>query len=296
MKDFKGKVAVITGGASGIGFALAKRSAREGMKVVLADVETGALAKAEQDIKALGAESLAVRTDVSKASDVEALVQRTLDTYGAVHLLCNNAGVGAGPTVWESTLADWQWVLGVNLWGVIYGVHYFVPIMIKQGVDCHIVNTASSHGLMTSTRHGPYVVSKHGVVALTETLYRQLEQRGHRNIGVSVLCPAFVKTSIVEGERNRPEELRNKPGEGVDQASPAMQAYLREYKRLLDNGTPPDEVADAVFSAILDNKFYILPDIDLFKPAVKARMEDILEARNPQKVPLTFSQFSFKLE
>jgi NAD(P)-dependent dehydrogenase (short-subunit alcohol dehydrogenase family) len=288
MKEFKGKVAVITGAASGIGWALAERCVREGMNVVLADIEESALAKAEKDIRAIGAATLAVPTDVSKASDVEALANKALDAFGAVHLLCNNAGVGAGLSVWESTLADWQWVLGVNLWGVIHGVHFFVPIMIRQNSDCHIVNTASSAGLMTTTRHGPYVVSKHGVVALSETLYKQLEQRGYR-IGVSVLCPAFVRTSIMEAERNRPEELQNKPGEGIDMSELGIQPFLRDYKRLLDNGMPPEKVADIVFAAIRDEKFYILPDADVLQPAIQARMEDILEERNPRNIPLAMT-------
>src|SRR5947209_9479118 len=168
MKDFQGKVAVVTGAASGIGRALAEKSAQEGMKVVLADVEESALRQAEEELKTSGAEVVAVRTDVSQAQEVEALAQQAFATFGAVHLLFNNAGVGAGTTVWESSLADWQWLLGVNLWGVIHGVHFFVPRMLAQDSEGHIVNTASSAGLVASSGLGMYTVSKHGVVTLSE--------------------------------------------------------------------------------------------------------------------------------
>src|ERR1044071_1599934 len=208
MKEFAGKVAVVTGAASGIGRGLAEACARERMKVVLADVDESALAQAERDLKDAGAEALAVRTDVSKAGDVEALARRTLEAFGAAHLLFNNAGVGAGTTVWESTLEDWQWVLGVNLWGVIHGVRTFVPLMLKQADECHIVNTASMAGLVSGPALGVYKVTKHGVVSLSETLQCELALMKSK-VGVSVLCPAGVKTRVMESERNRPEELRN---------------------------------------------------------------------------------------
>lgn len=285
MKEFKDKVAVVTGAASGIGYGLAERCAQEGMKVVLADVEESALAKAEKDIKATGATTLAVRTDVSKATDVEALAQKTLDAFGAVHLLCNNAGVSAGFTAWRSTLADWQWVLGVNLWGVIYGVHFFVPIMIEQDTESHVVNTASAAGLLTGTYNSPYAVTKHGVVALSETLYRELVQGGH-NIGVSVLCPGFIKTNIGESARNRPAELQNDPTvEQEKLADPNIQAMRQFYRQGVENGMPPEQVADMVFSAIREKKFYILPNAESFKPMTQTRMEDILQERNPSPLP-----------
>jgi NAD(P)-dependent dehydrogenase (short-subunit alcohol dehydrogenase family) len=280
MKDFRGKVAVITGAASGIGYALAEHCAREGMKVVLADVEEGALAKAEKDIKALGAETLAVKTDVSKAGDVKALAEKTLDAFGAVHLLCNNAGVSAGFTVWGSTLADWQWVLGVNLWGVIHCIHFFVPIMLKQNDECHIVNTSSIMGLFSITG-APYTVSKHGVVALSEILYRELEQTGH-NIGVSVLCPAYINTGIFEAERNRPAELRDTSNQqSIYVSDPKVQEMIEHARQLHRNGMSPQKNADIVFDAIKENKFYILTNAEQFKPTIKTRMEDILQERNP---------------
>src|SRR2546423_9022177 len=173
MKDFQGKVAVVTGAASGIGRGLAEKCVREGMKVVLADVEEKVLNQASAELKALSGDVLAVRTDVSKAGDVEALAQQAFDTYGAVHLLFNNAGVGGGSTLWESTLADWEWVLGVNLWGVIHGIRTFVPRMLEQHTEGHIINTASVAGLISSPG-GIYNVTKHGVIALSETLYHEL--------------------------------------------------------------------------------------------------------------------------
>ena len=203
MKEFKGKVAVVTGAASGIGRALADRSVQEGMKVVLADVEVEALAKTEAGLKSSGATVLAVPTDVSQARDVAALAQKTLEVFGAVHLLCNNAGVGTEAAIWESTLEEWEWVMGVNLWGVIHGVRAFVPHMLAQDTECHIVNTASMAGLISGPGLGAYKVTKHAVVSLSETLYHELAERGAR-VGVSVLCPGIVNTRIMESARNRP--------------------------------------------------------------------------------------------
>jgi NAD(P)-dependent dehydrogenase (short-subunit alcohol dehydrogenase family) len=282
MKDFKGKVAVITGAASGIGFGLAERCAQEGMKVVLAGINEDTLKKAEKDIKKAGATTLVVRCDVSKAANVEALAKKTLDTFGAVHLLFNNAGVGAGSTIWGSTLADWEWTLGVNLWGVIYGVHFFVPLMLKQNTECHIVNTASIAGLLTGPLNGVYCVSKHGVVVLSESLYLELAMTGNKNIGVSVLCPGAIKTKIMGCERNRPKALQNDLAVvKMNLADPILQASSNALTQAIDNGMPPPQVADMVFNAIKEKKFYILPNAEMAKPMIKARMESILEERNP---------------
>src|SRR5262249_7513453 len=206
MKEFKDKVAVITGAASGIGRALADRCVQEGMRAVLADVEVEPLAKAEASLKASGATVLAVRTDVSQARDLEALAQKTLEAFGAVHLLCNNAGVATEAAVWETTLAEWEWVMGVNLWSVIHGVPGFVPIILKQDTDCPIVTTASMAGLISGPGVGAYKVSKHGVVTLSETLYHELAERGAK-LKVSVLCPGIVNTRIMESARNRPRHF-----------------------------------------------------------------------------------------
>jgi len=285
MKEFRDKVAVITGAASGIGRGLAQHCAEEGMNIVLADVEEKALALAEKEIKAMGAPTLAVPTDVSKAGDVEALTRKTLNEFGAVHLLCNNAGVSAGTTVWESTLADWQWVMGVNLWGVIHGIHYFVPIMIEQATECYIVNTASAAGLFVTANNCVYTVTKHGVVILSEALYCELKQGGY-NIGVSVLCPGYINTNILESERNRPVELQNSRDEGHEITDPGLKAMMQSYKKIIENGMSPEQNADIVFNAIREEKFYIMANAEPFIPLMKARMEDILEERNPTNVAI----------
>jgi NAD(P)-dependent dehydrogenase (short-subunit alcohol dehydrogenase family) len=277
MQDFQGKVAVVTGAASGIGRALAGRAAQEGMRVVLADVEEGALGRASAELEATGTRVLAARTDVSKAEEVEALAQKTLETFGAVHLLFNNAGVGAGTTVWESTLADWKWVIGVNLWGVIHGIHTFVPLMLKQETEGHIVNTASMAGLVSGPALGVYKVTKHGVVTLSETLSHELALTGSK-IKVSVLCPGWVQTRILESERNRPASLQNDPAQV--QVNPAGEAIFQMVQQAVAQGMPPEEVAGLVFQAIRDERFYILTDPKMLG-AVQTRMEDILQGRNP---------------
>jgi NAD(P)-dependent dehydrogenase (short-subunit alcohol dehydrogenase family) len=274
MKEFKDKVAVITGAASGIGRALAERCVQEGMKVVLADVEAATLTKAEADMKASGATVLAVRTDVSQAGDVEALAHKTMEIFGAVHLLCNNAGVATGGSIWESTVAEWEWVLGVNLWGVIHGVRVFVPLMLAQDLECHIVNTASMAGLISGPGVGAYKVSKHGVVTLSETLHHELAERGAK-VKVSVLCPGIVNTRIMESGRNRPGHLP--PTEPLGPASGAQWEALRQ---LVPAGMPPGQVADAVFEALRKEQFYILTHPE-GKEAVRTRMEDILQERSP---------------
>ena len=278
----RAKVAVVTGAASGIGRALAERCAHEGMKVVLADVQADALTEAVEELRGSGSDVQAIPTDVSHVDQVEALARTTVETYGGVHLLFNNAGVGAGTSVGGSTLADWQWVLGVNLWGVIHGVHSFVPLMLQQGSEGHIVNTASMVGLTAGPGLSPYRVSKYGVVALSETLYYELMLQ-RAKIGVSVLCPGWVHTRITEAERNRPAELQN---EASDVPLPAeAQPIAQTVRHLVETGTPPVEIAEIVFQAIQENRFYILPHPQ-WKPAIQARTENILEERNPTLEPL----------
>ncbi|MCH8283698.1 MAG: SDR family NAD(P)-dependent oxidoreductase [Chloroflexi bacterium] len=276
MQELEGKVAVVTGAASGIGRALAQRSAAEGMKVVLADIEDEALAAAAGELQAEGAQVLAVRTDVSKAEEVEALAEKAVDAFGAVHLVCNNAGVGSsGAVIWEETLHDWEWVMGVNLWGVIHGIRAFVPRMLAQDTEGHIVNTASMAGHISGAGLGVYKVTKFGVVTISETLCHELAQRDAK-IKVSVLCPGFVNTRIGESERNRPGHLRNDPGAETDR-----QARRQSLDRLVDDGMAPAEVAGRVFEAIRNEKLYILTHPRLLK-AVKVRMDDILQDRNPR--------------
>jgi NAD(P)-dependent dehydrogenase (short-subunit alcohol dehydrogenase family) len=282
MKDVKGKVAVVTGAASGIGRAMAERFAAEGMKLVLADVEERALSRAVADLEAKGATVRAVPTDVAKAGGVEALAAETLDAFGAVHVLCNNAGVVAAGLAWELTVADWEWVLGVNLWGVIHGIRVFVPIMLGQDLDGHIVNTASMAGLVSSPMNAVYNVAKFGVVTLSETLQHDLTLRGAR-IGVSVLCPGWVNTRILEADRNRPAT----PGAAAARPpTPEEAAMEQTVRQLLATGLPPAEVAGRVFAAIRDQRFYILTHPE-WKELIRTRMEDILEERPP-----TFAGFA----
>jgi NAD(P)-dependent dehydrogenase (short-subunit alcohol dehydrogenase family) len=281
MRDFKGKTAVVTGAASGIGRALAQRCAEEGMNVVLADIEEKSLADAEREMKVAGASVLAVLTDVSKAGDIEALAKKTLETYGAVHLLFNNAGVGAGFTSWGSTEEDWRWVLGVNLWGVIHGIRVFIPIMLEQDVECHVVNTASLAGLMSGAGEATYKVAKHGVVTLSETLHHELRYGGAK-IRVSVFCPSFVSTRIMDCERNRPCELLNSPALVREwEADPIYQAMGKILVDGVKAGMSCRQAADCVFSGIRGDKFYIFTDPDITKYLVQLRMEDILQDRNP---------------
>lgn len=279
MKEFTDKVAVVTGAASGIGRAMAEHFAAEGMKVVLADIEQNALDEAEAAFRANGATVLAVRCDVSKGADVEALAKKAVDEFGAIHIVCNNAGVvpPAG-AVWERTEADWNWVLGANLWGVIHGVRTFVPIMIEQGTEGHVVNTASLAGLVSAPWLGIYNVSKHAVVTLSETLYRELAAVGSQ-VKVSVLCPAWVTTRLGDADRNRPAELRN-PERDKTAAEEAIDQAVRGF---LDSGISTEQVATAVVEAIKEEKLYILTHPESIE-AVRARMEDIVEGRNPSEL------------
>jgi NAD(P)-dependent dehydrogenase (short-subunit alcohol dehydrogenase family) len=278
MKDFQDKVVVVTGAASGIGRALAERFAAEGMKVVMADIEADALARAAAELRGTGATILAVPTDVAKAADVEALAEKTLAAFGGVHVVCNNAGVVVAKSCWEHTLADWEWVLGVNLWGVIHGVRTFLPILLRQGTEGHIVNTASVAGLSSGAFMGSYCVSKYGVVALSEGLAKELAQIG-APIKVSVLCPGFVRTNLMSSARNRPSSLVNP--EGSETVRPEAQSTEEGLRSgVEDEGTPHAEIADHVVAAIRHEKFYILPHPE-WKERIRARMEGILEERNP---------------
>ena len=204
MRELRGKVAVVTGAASGIGRAMAERFAREGMKVVLADVQEKPLAEAREASAAAGAEVIAVPTDVSKWEQVEALARRAVEAFGAAHVLCNNAGVAVGGVAWETPVADWEWILGVNQWGVVHGIRAFVPRMIAQG-EGHVVNTASMAGLVSAPGMSAYCATKHAVVTISECLHHDFAITGNAGtMHVSVLCPGWVKTNIAESVRNRP--------------------------------------------------------------------------------------------
>jgi len=274
MKTFQNRCAVVTGAASGIGLALATRFVAEGMKVVLADVEQGPL---EAAARALGPNAHAVKCDVSKASEVRALADATERLFGAVHLLCNNAGVGgpSGP-VWLASATDWDWTVGVNLEGVVHGLQAFVPRMIAHGDEAHIVNTASFAGLTSTPFIGVYTATKFAVVGLSEVLVKDLELVGSK-VRVSVLCPGFVKTRISDSERNRPG---SSPSQGAVAAKMAG-----AVRALVEAGLEPAQVAEQVLTAIRDDRFYVLTHPEL-KPAVAQRMKDILEERPPKIDPM----------
>jgi NADP-dependent 3-hydroxy acid dehydrogenase YdfG len=278
MKAFRGKVAVITGAASGIGRAIARCCASEGMKIVLADIEEEALKETETEIKYNGMDVLSVVTDVSKIGNIETLAQKTMETFGAVHLLFNNAGVGAGSTTWETTLKEWEWTLDVNLWGVIHGIQVFVPIMLEQDAESHIVNTSSIAGLLPYQAGAAYHASKHAVVAISEKMYYDLGENGEK-VKVSVLCPGWVKTRILSAGRNRPPELQDDTAELV--ITPELIAEMKEYRQAIATGMSPDKVADQVFQSIKDGQFYILTHPE-FNPIVEARMEAIIHGSNPR--------------
>lgn len=274
MKTFKDRVAVVTGGASGLGRAMALRFAREGMKIVLADVQADALARTKAEFEQAGHEAIAVTVDVSRGAEVEALADKAYRTFGAVHIVCNNAGVAPGGVVWEQSEKDWEWVLGVNVWGVIHGIRAFVPRMLHQD-EGHILNTASVAGLLSPPGMGSYCVSKHSVVTLSECLHQDLVAAGS-NLKVSVLCPAYVPTGIADSERNRPALLRDDR-----KKSAAELEHEARLRHAVQSGRiSAEQVADRVFQAIRDEKFYILTHQKI-KAAIETRMQDILLERTP---------------
>ncbi|HVT77842.1 MAG TPA: SDR family NAD(P)-dependent oxidoreductase [Acidimicrobiales bacterium] len=275
IRDLTGKTAVVTGAASGIGFALASRFVAEGARVALADVEATALEDAAAKLRAEGGEVLPVVTDVSQAEAVAGLAARVATEFGPVHVLCNNAGVGAGGLIADLRLEDWQWVLGVNMWGVIHGLHAFLPGMLEHGEEGHIVNTASLAGHVSAPFMAPYGASKFAVVAISESLFHELALTNAK-IGVSVLCPGWVNTNIHASERNRPEALRS-------DAAPfgAGDPRAELLKQVLTNGMAPSEVATLVFDAATTGRFYVLTHPEM-TPAVEARMQSIIAGDNPQ--------------
>lgn len=268
-----GKVAVVTGAASGIGLALANAFAAAGCSVVLADVQEDALAAAAIEVGSHGVDTLTVVTDVSKMDQVDALAAATMERFGAVHIVCNNAGVGGAGDPWVGPIETWEWVIGVNLWGVIYGVRAFLPHIVMSGGG-HIVNTASIAGLYPGFAP-PYDATKHAVVAMTEGLYTSL-QAAEMPVGVSCLCPGWVKTGIAESERNWPTELGAVPED--DAGAAISKGYLQ---RAIDEGMPPAAVADLVVDAVVADRFWVFPHADFLELAVE-RFHTIGEGLNPQ--------------
>lgn len=278
METFEGKVAVITGGASGLGLAMAQRFADAGMNIVIGDIEAEPLAMAEAAIAAKGVKVLAQRTDVARADEVEALAESAYRRFGAVHVLCNNAGVGGSAgNMWELSPEDWRWVIDVDLWSVIHGVRSFVPRMIASGEQGHVVNTASVAGLVSGAVGGPYTVAKFGVVALSEQLYFELGRAGHE-IGVSVLCPGFVNTNIYDSGRNRQAEY------GEPEVAPTPEGEQRRamLQAMRTTMLQPEEIGELVFEAVRSRNLYIIPTgSEALDDAVRSRMENVIERRNP---------------
>lgn len=276
MNEFSDKVAVITGAASGIGRGLAEKFLREGMKIVLADIELDALSQAEKELKEISPDVLAVLTDVSKIGAVKALAQKTIDHFGAIHILCNNAGVGfatkSSTTVWENSLSEWKWIFGVNLWGVIHGIHVFIPIMLKQNCQCYVINTASMVGLITPTiGTAIYGITKHAIIALSEVLKLELERIGAK-INVLTLCPGFASTNLTESDRNRPQELSHDTTTNLE-----LEQIMKAYQQSIENGISPNNVAEILFQALKGEKFYIPTDHHRYlRRGVKNRMESII--------------------
>jgi len=295
MRDLAGKVAVVTGGASGIGLALAHRLAAEGMHLVVADVEEPALAAAVTELSSHGVEVLAVPTDVSVWESVEALAAASVDRFGAVHVVCNNAGVGAGGLSWEMSLAEWSWIVGVNLWGVIHGIRAFVPLLLAQD-EGHVVNTASMAGLIAGPGMAAYCGTKHAVVGVTESLHYELMARGSA-VRATVVCPGIIATRLMEADRNWPERLGDRPAAttpaapavpgdaggtgtggtsgtggtgntGGAGADPDRELAWSILRAAVPGGTPPEDVATAVVEAVHEDRFWVLTDPGLARMAL----------------------------
>jgi NAD(P)-dependent dehydrogenase (short-subunit alcohol dehydrogenase family) len=277
--DFKGKTAVLTGAASGFGLECARIGASLGMNLVLVDVQQDALDKAAAEVQASGAAVLALKVDVSKAAEMEALGRAVQQRFGAPHFVFNNAGVGAGGLIWENTTQDWEWVIGVNLMGVAHGIRVFTPMMLEAAArdpsyQGHIVNTASMAGLLNAPNMGIYGASKHAVVSMSETLYQDLSLVTQQ-VGASVLCPFFVPTGITQSHRNRPTDMAA--------AKPTRSQLIGQAmsdKAVGSGKVTAAEVAQMVFDAIAANQFYIYSHPKAIA-SVQTRMEDIMLARNP---------------
>lgn len=276
MEDFEGKVAVVTGAASGIGRALAEAFAGLGMKLVLADIEGGPLETAAEELRSTGADVFAVTADVSRYQDVERIGEAAVDVFGGLHVACNNAGVGGGGLTWEVDLDTWDWILGVNLFGVVHGLKAFTPRIIASGGG-HIVNTASMAGLTSTPGMSPYNVSKHAVVTMSESMYTELSMT-HPEVGISVLCPGWVRTRINESDRNRPGGAPEDP-----QEAGALSSMREMVDALIAEGLNPAVVADMVVRAVREQRFYVLTHPE-WQEMVRDRVDRMLSGENPAVV------------
>ncbi len=283
METMTGRVAVVTGAASGIGKALALGFAGEGANVVLADIEEEPLRAAATEVASHGVEALGVITDVTDADSVGALAQATIDRFGAVHMVCNNAGVGGGGLIRNQQLVDWKWVVDVCLWGVIHGVHHFLPHLI-EAEESHIMSTASVAGLMSVPGLGPYNAAKYGVVAIMETLHLEMQRDRNADVGVSVLCPGVVRTNIATAQRNRPEELRRERKPRPEGEAPSETADARRRNAniaaALERGMDPSEVAAKVIEAMYERRFWVLSHPELLAE-VNHRNQQLADLENP---------------
>ncbi|MCY4517198.1 MAG: SDR family NAD(P)-dependent oxidoreductase [Acidimicrobiaceae bacterium] len=283
METMTGRVAVVTGAASGIGKALALGFAGEGANVVLADIEEAPLRAAEAEVADRGVEALGVITDVTDADSVGALAQATIDRFGAVHMVCNNAGVGGGGLIRNQQLVDWQWVVDVCLWGVIHGVHHFLSHLI-EAEESHIMSTASVAGLMSVPGLGPYNAAKYGVVAIMETLHLEMQRDRNADVGVSVLCPGVVRTNIATAQRNRPEELRRQRRQRPEGEAPSETADARRRNAniaaALERGMDPSQVAAKVIEAMYERRFWVLSHPELLAE-VNHRNQQLADLENP---------------
>jgi NAD(P)-dependent dehydrogenase (short-subunit alcohol dehydrogenase family) len=280
MQEFKDRTAVITGGASGIGRAMGELFAAQGMNIVLADIEQAPLEAAVSNLKSSGYKCVGTVTDVSRAEDVERLADYAVEQFGGIHIACNNAGVFTGGLLWQESLADYRWLMDVNLWGVVHGIRSFVPRMIAQGCDCHVVNTASMAALTAMPYSGIYHMTKHAVLAMSESLYHELAFHSPQ-VKVSVLCPEAINTGIAAAERNRPAQYR---GEGDIVASGERDMVMGALADSVAQGIGPEVMAQRVLDAIREERFYILSE-DAWRDAANTRLDDLRAGRNPTFAP-----------
>jgi NAD(P)-dependent dehydrogenase (short-subunit alcohol dehydrogenase family) len=279
MENVEGKVAVITGAASGIGRAMGRTFGTAGMKVALADVEKGALDEARKELAAEGIEAAAFVCDVAQPDSVQKLAEETRSAFGNVHVVCNNAGVFCGGTSWGTSLNDYEWIMNVNVWGVIHGIRTFVPILLEQNEPAHVVNTASMAGLTSGPMTAAYFMSKHAVVALSEGLYHELQAREGCPVGVSVVCPELVNTRIFHAERNRPPHLKRDAEEDLPAETKELEAVVGS---MASAGVDAKVLSERTLAAVQENRFWVLPpDGDPWRVAARMRNESIDDATNP---------------